>query len=194
MDTQNIDFWEKKYVNKSTGWDIGYISTPIKTYIDQIENKELKILIPGAGNSYEAEYLHEKGFKNVIVIDWAQSALANIKNRVSDFPSKNLIASDFFLHKGSYDMIIEQTFFCAINTDLREKYVEKTHSLLKEKGKIVGLLFDIPLFEDHPPFGGCKAEYLPMFEKYFTIKTMEKAYNSIEPRKDNELFIILEKK
>lgn len=194
MDTQNIDFWEKKYVNKSTGWDIGFISTPIKTYIDQLENKDLKILIPGAGNSYEAEYLHKKGFKNVVVIDWAKSALENIKNRVSDFPTKNLIASDFFLHKGSYDIIIEQTFFCAINTDLREKYVEKTHSLLKEKGKIVGLLFDIPLFEDHPPFGGCKAEYLSLFEKYFTIKTMEKAYNSIEPRKDNELFIILDKK
>ncbi len=193
MDSQNINFWEKKYVKDETGWDIGAISDPLKSYIDQLKGKELNILIPGAGNSYEAEYLHINGFKNVVVLDWAKTALSNIKDRIPDFMDSNLISEDFFEHNSSYDLIIEQTFFCAINPALRKKYVEKMHSLLKPNGKLVGLLFNIPLFENHPPFGGNKTEYLLLFEKKFKVKTIEVAYNSIKSRKNNELFIILEK-
>ena len=50
-------YWSKRYKEERTGWDIGFPSLPLKTYIDQLENKDLKILIPGAGNAYEAEYL-----------------------------------------------------------------------------------------------------------------------------------------
>jgi len=50
----NKEFWEKKYSNDETGWDIGYASTPLTNYFDQLTNKDLKILIPGGGNSYEA--------------------------------------------------------------------------------------------------------------------------------------------
>ena len=35
----NKDFWEQKYENNKTGWDIGFISTPIKEYINQLKNK-----------------------------------------------------------------------------------------------------------------------------------------------------------
>ncbi len=61
-------FWDSRYQSENTGWDIGQISTPLKAYFDQLDNKKLKILIPGGGNSYEAEYLFEKGFKNVYVV------------------------------------------------------------------------------------------------------------------------------
>ena len=68
----NKDIWNERYHNKETGWDIGHISTPLKEYFDQLENKSLKILIPGCGNAYEAEYLIQLGFKKVFLIDWAQ--------------------------------------------------------------------------------------------------------------------------
>ena len=55
MITLNSEFWNKRYLDKETGWDIGYVSTPIKEYFNQVKNKELKILIPGGGNSHEAE-------------------------------------------------------------------------------------------------------------------------------------------
>jgi len=35
--------------------------------------------------------------------------------------------------------------------------------LLLINGKLVGLLFNIPLFEDRPPFGGSKKEYITYF-------------------------------
>ncbi len=186
--------WNDRYLNNQTGWDIGEISTPIKEYIDQLENKNLKILIPGAGNSYEAEYLHNKGFTNVFILDIAPTPLKNFKNRVPDFPENHLLLDDFFNLKNSFDLIIEQTFYCAINPNMRDAYVQKMHHLLNDKGKLIGLLFQFPLTDQGPPFGGSKDEYLNRFSPFFTIKVLETSYNSILPRKDKELFIIFEKK
>ena len=79
-------YWDNRYKQNDIGWDIGYVSTPLRTYIDQLTNKGLNILIPGGGTSYEAEYLYSKGFKNTHVIDLSATALSNLKARVPDFP------------------------------------------------------------------------------------------------------------
>lgn len=194
MQTLDANFWKNRYAENQIGWDIGHISTPLKEYFDQIKDKTIHILIPGAGNAYEAEYLHKQGFKNVTVVDWAKEPLNNFSKRNPDFPTHHLIQSDFFKLEGQYDMIVEQTFFCAINPELRKQYVEHTHKLLKQGGKLVGLFFNIPLNESHPPFGGCKEEYLNLFAPHYDIKNLETSYNSIEPRKGNELFAIMLKK
>lgn len=190
----NSDYWENRYKTNEISWDAGTITTPLKEYIDQIEDKSIKILIPGAGNSYEFEYLINNGFQNVYVLDFAQSPLDNIKERVSNCNENQLIKSDFFEHDATYDLILEQTFFCAIDPSLREKYVAKMKSLLNSNGKIAGLLFQFPLTQVGPPFGGSKSEYLALFENDFEVKTLETAYNSIKPRQGNELFFIFTKK
>ena len=184
-------YWEGRYASKNTGWDIGDISTPIKVFVDGLSDKSLRVLIPGAGNGHEAIYMREKGFDKVTVLDWSVSALNNIKSASPDFPDDYLIKGDFFEHLGQYDLILEQTFFCAIDPKLREKYAAKVSQLLKPQGRLVGLLFDAPLNEDHPPFGGHKEEYLSYFKPHFAIKTFERAYNSIDARKGRELFIQL---
>lgn len=187
-------YWENKYTKNNTGWDIGYISTPLKEYFNQLTDKNLKILIPGAGNSYESEYLYKQGFLNIDVVDIASQPLENIKNRVPSFPVNQLIQTDFFEHTKKYNLIIEQTFFCALHPSLRPNYVKKMVDLLEQKGKLVGLFFDFELTSEGPPFGGSLNEYLQLFSKYFNIKTIDKCYNSIKPRLGSELFFIFEKK
>lgn len=184
-------YWENRYREKTTGWDLGTISPPIKKYIDQLNNKDLKILIPGAGNAYEAEYLFNQGFKNIYVADIACSPLKNIKSRVCKFPTSQLLHIDFFDIDETFDLIIEQTFFCAIDPSLRNQYVIHANRLLNKGGKIVGLLFDEPLYEDHPPFGGSKKEYENRFSTHFVINSMEISTNSVDSRKGKELFIDL---
>lgn len=186
--------WDNRYLNNDIGWDLGEISMPLKEYFDQIENKEIKILIPGGGNSYEAEHLYNLGFKNVFVVDLSKTALDNIKQRVPIFPTSQLILGDFFDIKNSFDLIVEQTFFCALNPNLRAKYVLKMHQLLKNGGKLVGLMFNVPLHENRPPFGGYQTEYLNLFRPYFTVLKMEKCYNSVKSRAGKELFVQLQKK
>lgn len=193
MVTLNKNFWEDRYANQTTGWDLGGISTPLKTYFNQLKNKDLKILIPGCGNSYEAEFLYNNGFTKVYVNDITQLALENFKNRVPNFPASQLIHSDFFDLDIKFDLIIEQTFFCALNPKLRATYAKKAHELLNPNGKLVGLLFNTELNKDCPPFGGSTKEYLTYFKPYFGINTFEPCYNSVVSRKDKELFINLSK-
>ncbi|AZQ61212.1 methyltransferase domain-containing protein [Flammeovirga pectinis] len=190
------NFWTKKYQDQNTGWDIGTASTPLKEYIDQLDNKEIKILIPGAGNAYEIEYLWNAGFKNIYALDISDEPLSNLKERCPEIPSNQLLCEDFFSFDPpvKFDLILEQTFFCALNPSLRKQYAIQMQRLLKEGGKLSGLLFIFPLTESGPPFGGSKEEYLKYFSPYFTVKTMESCKNSIQPRDGNELFFILEKK
>lgn len=178
----NKEFWTSRYLSGHLGWDAGEITTPLKSYIDQITNKELKILIPGCGNGYEAEYLHKSGFK-VDVVDLSGIPLKGLAKRCPGIPESCLIQGDFFDLKGRYDLIIEQTFFCAINPGQRSRYARKMHSLLNLGGKLIGVLFNIPLYNDRPPFGGSKQEYIGYFDQYFEFKSFDECYNSIQPRK-----------
>jgi len=89
-------FWDARYLNNEIGWDLGEISIPLKEYIDQLADKSIRILIPGAGNSHEAEYLHNQGFKNVIVADISPTAINNFKNRVTSFLKVIFYVSIFF--------------------------------------------------------------------------------------------------
>lgn len=188
------DYWESRYQDNNTGWDLGTISEPLKVYFNQLKDNNIKILIPGGGNSYEAEYLHQIGYKNVFVVDLSKTALMNAKQRMPEFPSTNLIHRNFFDLKIKFDMIIEQTFFCAIQPSLRTKFAKQAHSLLTKNGKLVGLLFNVPLYKDHPPFGGSKEEYLSTFSPYFNIEIMTTSYNSVQSRVGKELFVKLIKK
>lgn len=189
-------FWNERWEKQETAWDMGSPSAPLKAYIDQLENKQLKILIPGCGNAYEAEYLFEKGFENVFVIDFAPKALEEFAKRVPGFPKEHLICGDFFrLDEKDFDLVLEQTFFCAINPDLRNNYAKKMHELIKPGGKLVGLLFNDPnLNYEQPPFGGTPEEYRAIFNPYFSFIKFEACYNSIKPRADRELFINLHRK
>lgn|SRR5690554_36569 len=186
------EFWEYMYRNNKTGWDMGIVSPPIKTYIDQVKNKDFKILIPGAGYSYEAKYLLSQGFTSITIIDISSILINHLKEKFKDNPEIILIEGDFFEHEGQYDLIIEQTFFCTLYPKHRPLYVDKVKTLLKKEGKLIGLLFDRS-FIDGPPFGGFKKDYMELFEGHFKLNALERCYNSHPARKGTELWINLQK-
>ena len=140
------------------------------------------------GNGYEAAYLFKAGFTNVTILDFAQEPLTQFKARNKSFPKPQIHQGDFFKHTGRYDLVVEQTLFCAIAPDLRQKYADKVHELLKPQGKLIGVLFNRE-FESGPPYGGTKQEYLSYFANQFEQITIEDCYNSISPRKNSEFFI-----
>ena len=189
------EYWSNRYTENKIGWDIGYPSTPLKEYIDQLNDKSSRILIPGAGNAYEAAYLHERGFKNIYVMDISTIPFKNFIKKNPSFPKENLLHQDFFEHNGAYDLIIEQTFFCSFppTQENRIAYAKKMQTLLKPKGKLVGLWFNIPLTGDMEkrPFGGDKSIYIELLSPYFNSISFEKAYNSIPERAGIELFGII---
>ena len=188
----NDSYWSERYKAGQTGWDIGQASPPLIDYCKGIEDKAIAMLIPGRANAYEAKALLDLGFSNVTLLDISAELVQQLKNRFAEFPGIRVLHEDFFDHNGVYDLILEQTFFCALDPSLRNKYVVKQRSLLKPKGKIAGVLFNAHFEKDGPPFGGDEKEYRSLFSEHFKILTMENSKNSIAPRMGSELFFELE--
>ena len=193
----NLDheYWEQRYRQNRTEWDVGNITPPIKSYIDSLQDKSLRVLVPGGGNGYEAEYLFQKGFTNVHLLDFAEAPLQNFRKRVPAFPEEHLLHQDFFsLTPDQYDLVLEQTFFCALPRELRSAYARQMHDILTPNGKLVGLLFSEEFISTGPPFGGTAMEYQAYFEPFFQFHVFEESRNSITPRKGRELFMVLERR
>lgn len=190
----NLDreYWDSRYVEKTFGWDIGYPSPALIDFASTFD-KSASILIPGCGHAYEGEWLWNEGFKNLTLMDLSPTAANNFFERVPDFPKENFLLENFFEHSGNYDLILEQTFFCALNPELRSAYAKHMKQNLTDGGTLAGLLFTFPLTEQGPPFGGSLDEYSNLFNHHFEIEHLEPTEKSIAPRMGKEAFFILKK-
>lgn len=193
-ETLDQHYWNKQWESGTTGWDIGYASPAITRYLQQYHDKDAAILIPGCGNAYEAQYLLDNDFTNVTLIDIAPKAVEVLRDKFGQKSAVKVVHEDLFQHEGNYDLIIEQTFLCAIPPSMRERYASKMASLLNANGRIIGVLFDRVFEQKGPPFGGHTSEYQLIFEPHFHIRTMDPCYNSIAPRANTEVFINLVKR
>ncbi|WP_164112508.1 MULTISPECIES: methyltransferase domain-containing protein [Sphingobacterium] len=187
-------YWERRWKDKQTRWDIGYASPAIVRYAENYSNKDAAILIPGCGNAYEAAWLMDHGFNNVTVLDISPTAIANAQQVIKSDVRLQFVCADFFTYQGQFDLILEQTFFCAIPVSRRQEYTAKMTSLLHEKGRLVGVLFDREFEDQGPPFGGSLLEYQSLFADNFDFDRFECCYNSIPARAGTELFINLIKR
>lgn len=186
------NFWTSRYENGYTGWDLGSASPPLYQYLCQIDKKDLGILVPGGGNAYEVAAAYALGLQNVHLLDISRIPIDRFLERNPAFPKGQIHHENFFDHSGRYDLILEQTFFCALDPGLRRDYAAKMFELLKPGGKLVGVLFDRE-FVGGPPFGGRGEEYRAVFEPYFKFEKFEPCHNSVSPRMGSELFMILKK-
>ena len=187
------EYWQQRYAEENTPWDASRITTPIKAYVDQLTDTNLRILLPGAGNAHEAEYLHARGFTQVYVCDWVEAPLKQLQAKIPHFPPAHLLHGDFFElpYAGFFDLIIEQTFFCALPPSMRSRYATQCAHLLAKGGKLVGLFFNFPLdpsSEAAPPYGGTEEEYRSYLLPHFTNVHFAPCYNSIKPRAGKELW------
>lgn len=196
--SENPGYWNNKYNKNEIGWDIG-IPTPIFVNFFKKFKSKKNILIPGAGKGHDALFLSKKNH-NVFAVDFSDRAISHIEKKALELnTSLNLICEDFFnLNNlnGKIDIILEYTFFCAINPNKRLKYIQKSSEFLKTDGLFVAILLPINkiLNDDGPPFGVNLANTLRDFEKYYDIIECEKSDLSIKPRVDNEVFVLMRKK
>ncbi len=184
----DAEYWNTRYQSNETGWDMGHPAPALMEYILGVATKESKILIPGCGQAWEGQWLWEHGFDNIWLADAAEETKMRFMLRVPDFPEEQFIVGDFFALNQQFDFILEQTFFCALDPHLRDRYVEKMTSLLEPHGRLAGVLFNFPLTEVGPPFGGSAEEYLERFVPHFEFLHLETCRNSIKPREGRELF------
>jgi len=155
-------YWRQRYQMNTLGWDIGYANSALLAPLELLD-RSTRILVPGAGRAWEVERLFGWGFADVFALDVAPEARDAFLKRVPEFPEEQYLIGDFFDHIGTYDRIVEQTFFCALRPELRRDYGIKMGELLSSGGILSGLLFDFPLDGHGPPFGGSQEEYRELF-------------------------------
>lgn len=189
--------WQKHYDEEDLRWDLGEVSPPLRHYIKVNQIIKGRALVPGCGQGHEVVYLAQNGFA-VTAVDYTKGATQRLahnlaRNRVS----AEVICINFFNlgleHLNRYNLMFEQTFFCAIHPTLRNHYVNLVSRILKPGGLLVGIFYETGE-EDGPPFNTTRANILRHFSGPFQINQLEKTNRSAERRQGKEWFAVLKRK
>ena len=190
-------FWEDIYLADNAGWDLGG-PTPVFQKLSETMSAG-KICILGCGKGYDAVEFSQKGFE-VTAVDFSKTAVHSLKTlALARNVPVNVIQDDIFSltpkYRNSFDYILEQTCFCAINPNRRIEYEKLVFSLLKYSGKLIGLWFPLDKSpeEGGPPYGTKVDEVKSIFSSPWKIEVEEFSDLSIKPRKGREKLIIFKK-
>ena len=188
--------WQRHYEENDLGWDLGQVAPPFVKLWQEEKLPLGKVLVPGCGRGHEVVFLAENGF-DVTAIDFSSGAVTYLKNALK---KRNLegriLHQDFFSldesHEGVYDLVLEQTFFCAISPKQRRDYVLNVSRILKPGGILVGLFYHTDE-QGGPPYNTTREDIEMHFSKNFEIQELDKTSLSTEQRKDKEWLGILKK-
>ena len=193
----NREDWQGHYETNDLGWDLGQVAPPFVKLWEEGKLPAGNVLVPGCGRGHEVVFLAENGF-DVTAIDFSRGAVTYLERALEE---RNLngrvLHQDFFCmenyHDGIYDLVLEQTFFCAISPRKRQDYVQSVTRLLKPRGMLVGLFYQTDK-EGGPPYNTTREDIERNFAKNFEIQELDKTSLSHEQRKDKEWLGILKKK
>jgi SAM-dependent methyltransferase len=188
--------WQRHYEENDLGWDLGQVAPPFVKLWQEEKLPLGKVLVPGCGRGHEVVFMAENGF-DVTAIDFSSGAVTYLKNALK---KRNLegriLHQDFFSldesHEGVYDLVLEQTFFCAISPKQRRDYVLNVSRILKPGGILVGLFYHTDE-QGGPPYNTTREDIEMHFSKKFEIQELDKTSLSAEQRKDKEWLGILKK-
>lgn len=188
--------WQGYYDENDLKWDLGEVSPPLKRLWEEGSLKPGKVMIPGCGQGHEVLFFARQGF-DVTGVDYTDGAVGLLRENLHrEGVSAQVIQSDFFkidaTHDRAYDLMLEQTFFCAIHPRDRARYVETACRILKPGGLLAGLFYETGE-EDGPPYNTTQEHIRHHFSRAFEILRLEKCDHSIERRAGKELLAILKK-
>ena len=196
-EVDHSQFWEDIYLENDTGWDLKGV-TP---FFDSISNELIqgKVCILGCGRGYDAIMFAEKGF-DVTAVDFATTPISELnKLAIQKSVIITTVQDDIFSlvekFPDTFDYVIEQTCFCAIDPNRRKEYETLVRTILKPDGKLVGLWFPLDKSQEEggPPFGTTIYEVKSIFNSGWKIEKENFPSQSVEPRKGREKLIIFKK-
>lgn len=188
--------WQEHYDANDLGWDLGKVSPPFVKLWQEGKLPIGKALVPGCGRGHEVVFLAENGF-DVTGIDYSTGAITYLNNALKERSLKGeVLCQDFFnldeSHNSAYDLVLEQTFFCAIPPRQRADYALNVSRILKPGGVLIGLFYHAGQ-PGGPPHNTTREDIEIHFSKHFEIQELNKTSLSAEQRKDKEWLAILRK-
>lgn len=191
-------FWDEAYEAGKDGWDLGTLCPSLERLAvkwlvgDKIPKR---VLVPGAGRGYEAQWLAQKGLL-VTAEDFSIRARDEFFKIHKD-SKVTYKTSDFFSTEASkddgYDAILELIFFCAIDPQKRQQYFERIYQRLKPGGLLVGIFF-VSYGPGGPPYSTTPWELKAHAQKYFHVKHWQMSQHSVPARLGKEFEVVLQKR
>lgn len=142
-------FWDQRYLAGRMAWDCGGVPRALSEFLRQ-HPAGGNALVPGCGSGYEIRAFHAAGWK-VLGLDFSRAAVARAREILGPLGDQ-IREGDFFNHPlgpGSFDLIYERTFLCALPPAVWVDYGRRMAELLAPGGFLCGFFFFGP--EDEPP-------------------------------------------
>lgn len=196
MHPPEAQYWDLRYLKGETGWNLNSLSPPLVHFIHSLPEtaKNWHILFPGSGESPDPAFWYNNGFKNTFALDFSSEARKLFLDKNPTFPSQQFLCTDFFcLPPENWDLILEQTFFCALPPSLRKDYVEQMYRILKPGALLAGVWFNRHFEQNGPPYGSSVHENIDLFSLGFDIISAEPCSHSVKPRAGTEYWMIFRK-
>ncbi|MBC8120341.1 MAG: methyltransferase domain-containing protein [Gemmatimonadaceae bacterium] len=185
-------YWETRYRNGQTRWDLGKPAPALVTLLDSSQAPEPgKVAVLGCGRGHDAVLFAEHGH-TVVGFDFAADAIAE-STRLAlklDVPVMFLQHDLFELpssYAGHFDLVVEHTCFSAIEPGRRLEYVQVVRRILKPGGEFIAIFFAHER-SGGPPYRTSKSELEQLFGPYFRTSRLEPVVESVPERQGEELF------
>lgn len=147
--------WDQCWVEDVTPWDLGKV-TPI--VVDLVERKDLPVgraLVPGCGSGYDVVALASHA-RHVIGLDISATAVDRARKILAGTKSSDVefLCADFFNYTpgAPFDLILDYTFFCALEPSLRPRWGSKIAEFLACEGELITIMFPMDNFDGGPPY------------------------------------------
>lgn len=199
-------YWEERFDAGDTPWELGHASTVVCEALDELESTGYDLrgraaLSPGCGQGADVIEIARRGV-HVTAIDWASLAVAHVSIRYEQHKtpldgSLTVIEGDFFsVPARAVDLVVEHTFFCAIDPAIRSRYVERIAQWVKPGGFLLGNFFvvsdeiaktlpglSLTQAGEGPPFAATVQELDSLMAPHFSTKVLRGALHPAATRR-----------
>ena len=195
-EVQEPIFWDACYRNFQNGWELDDAAPAFKDMVPRLKLQKSRVLVLGCGSGNDAALFAEEGHI-VTAVDFSEEALDRAKKKYGHLQNIKWVKADaFHLPKefvGAFDILVEHTFYCAIDPSKRQELVQVWKRCLIDKGFLLGVFFVMD-YKKAPPYGGLEWEVRERLKKDFHFIFWGRLKDSVQNRLGKELLVYAHRK
>ncbi|MEM7517098.1 MAG: methyltransferase domain-containing protein [Planctomycetota bacterium] len=188
--------WAQRYAEKNTPWDNGEAHPDLRERFADLDlPRGGRALVPGCGRGHDALFLAQQGL-NVLAVDLVEGLADEVGARFEKLGSRFLVADALTLEIDEpFDLVFEQTFYCAIDPEQRPAWAALQARALKPGGKLAVLVFPIDRPKDlgGPPWQTRSEDLQAVLGENFRLLVEEPARHPLEKREWREGWSVFER-
>jgi SAM-dependent methyltransferase len=200
--------WEAHWATSHVPWDAGEPAPGLQDFLSRLTARIFPLprgraLVPGCGSGYDAFALARAGFR-AVGVDIAPSVASRFSSMRESAgltqEEADLVVGDFFSLTpkqlgGTFDMMWDYTFYCAIDPSLRPKWKGQVRQLLRPGGTLAMLIFPVEPEappEVGPPYPLDPEQVVQSLQPEFELISLEPARLSHPGREGREWLAVLQ--